>query len=43
MTNVADALVERLRTWEVHRIFGYAGDGIDPILAVLDRASEHSG
>ncbi len=35
---VADALVERLRTWNVPRVFGYAGDGIDPILAALHRA-----
>src|SRR3954465_2490666 len=38
MTLVSDALVARLREWGVHRIFGYAGDGIDPILAALDRA-----
>jgi pyruvate dehydrogenase (quinone) len=35
---VADALVARLREWGVHRIFGYAGDGIDPLLGVLRRA-----
>lgn len=35
---VADALVERLRTWGIHRIFGYSGDGIDPILGALNRA-----
>jgi pyruvate dehydrogenase (quinone) len=35
---VADALVARLRTWGVPRVFGYAGDGIDPILAALHRA-----
>ncbi|ATE54785.1 thiamine pyrophosphate-requiring protein [Actinosynnema pretiosum] len=35
---VADALVRRLRTWNVPRVFGYAGDGIDPILAALHRA-----
>jgi len=38
MTLVSDALVARLREWGVHRIFGYAGDGIDPILAALNRA-----
>ena len=38
MTLVSDALVTRLREWGVHRIFGYAGDGIDPILAALNRA-----
>jgi pyruvate dehydrogenase (quinone) len=35
---VADALVARLRSWGVPRVFGYAGDGIDPILAALHRA-----
>ncbi|WP_199439868.1 thiamine pyrophosphate-requiring protein [Umezawaea beigongshangensis] len=35
---VADALVDRLRTWGVSRVFGYAGDGIDPLLAALRRA-----
>jgi pyruvate dehydrogenase (quinone) len=37
-TTVADAIVERLSTWGVDRIFGYAGDGIDPLLAALHRA-----
>lgn len=37
-TTVADAIVERLHTWGVDRIFGYAGDGIDPLLAALHRA-----
>ncbi|RIK09190.1 MAG: thiamine pyrophosphate-requiring protein [Acidobacteria bacterium] len=41
MANVADGIVDRLRAWGVHRVFGYAGDGIDPILAALDRAGEH--
>jgi pyruvate dehydrogenase (quinone) len=36
---VSDAVVERLREWGVERIFGYAGDGIDPLLAALHRAS----
>jgi pyruvate dehydrogenase (quinone) len=35
---VADAMVERLRSWGIHRMFGYAGDGIDPLLAALGRA-----
>lgn len=35
---VADGIVDRLRKWDVKRIFGYAGDGIDPILAALHRA-----
>ncbi|HKY68262.1 MAG TPA: thiamine pyrophosphate-requiring protein [Acidimicrobiales bacterium] len=35
---VADAVVDRLRSWGVHRIFGYPGEGIDPLLAALRRA-----
>ena len=38
MALVSDALVARLREWGVHRVFGYAGDGIDPLLAALHRA-----
>ncbi|MFC8923059.1 thiamine pyrophosphate-requiring protein [Cellulosimicrobium sp. NPDC057127] len=34
---VADGLVQRLVDWDVDRVFGYAGDGIDPILAALRR------
>jgi pyruvate dehydrogenase (quinone) len=35
---VADAVIDRLRAWGVHRIFGYPGEGIDPLLAALRRA-----
>ncbi|WP_006244488.1 thiamine pyrophosphate-requiring protein [Mycolicibacterium tusciae] len=35
---VADGIIDRLREWGVKRIFGFAGDGIDPILAALRRA-----
>ena len=39
MTDVlADRIVQRLRDWGVSRIFGYAGDGIDPLLGALRRA-----
>src|ERR1700750_971545 len=34
---VADALLERLSTWGVHRIFGYPGDGINGVMGALDR------
>lgn len=37
-TNVSDLLVERLRDWGVHRIYGYPGDGINGILGALQRA-----
>ncbi|WP_069386514.1 thiamine pyrophosphate-requiring protein [Cellulosimicrobium cellulans] len=37
---VADGLVQRLVDWDVDRVFGYAGDGIDPILAALRRRAD---
>lgn len=37
--NVADYLVARLYEWEVSRIFGYPGDGINPILGALNRSN----
>src|SRR3954470_8528748 len=38
MALVADGLVEPGRDWKVDRIFGYSGDGIDPILGALQRS-----
>ena len=35
---VSDFLLERLRQWRIHRIFGFPGDGINGILAALYRA-----
>ncbi|WP_458115779.1 thiamine pyrophosphate-requiring protein [Arthrobacter sp. D2-10] len=35
---VADAVVERLTAWGVERVFGYSGDGINPVLGALRRA-----
>jgi pyruvate dehydrogenase (quinone) len=35
---VADFILERLRAWDVHRIYGYPGDGINAFLGALDRA-----
>lgn len=35
---VADLVVQRLRQWGVHRLFGYTGDGIDPVMGALRRA-----
>ena len=37
---VADLLVERLSDWGVDRVFGYSGDGIDPVLGALRRAGK---
>src|SRR5262252_6093239 len=35
---VADYFLKRLREWDVHRIYGYPGDGINAIVGALDRA-----
>jgi len=35
---VADLVVERLLAWEVHRVFGYSGDGINGLMGALRRA-----
>jgi len=37
---VADRIVDRLVEWGTDRVFGYAGDGIDPLLAALHRQQE---
>src|SRR5437762_6311546 len=36
---VADYILKRLREWGVHRLVGYAGDGINGSLGALDRAN----
>ena len=36
-TNVSDFLLQRLSEWNVKRIFGYPGDGINGIMGALDR------
>ncbi len=35
---VADLVVDRLRDWGVHRLFGYSGDGINGFMGALRRA-----
>src|SRR5881398_2288637 len=35
---VADYFLKRLREWDVHRIYGYPGDGINGFLGAFDRA-----
>ena len=35
---VADLVVERLVAWDVERIYGYAGDGNNPLLGALRRS-----
>src|SRR5213082_3292781 len=37
---VADFLLERLRAWGVEKVFGYAGDGINGLLAAWGRADD---
>ncbi|HET7823208.1 MAG TPA: thiamine pyrophosphate-requiring protein [Ornithinibacter sp.] len=36
--NVADHVLQRLREWGVDHVFGYAGDGINGLLAAWERA-----
>src|SRR3954452_16188467 len=40
---VADVVVERLRAWGVPRVFGYSGDGINPLMGSLRRAGGDPG
>lgn len=35
---VSDYVLERLREWGVHRVYGYPGDGINGFLGAYDRA-----
>lgn len=35
---VSDFMVQRLSDWGVNRIYGYPGDGINPILSALNRS-----
>jgi pyruvate dehydrogenase (quinone) len=37
---VADYVVDRLRQWDVRRIYGYPGDGINGLLGALARAGK---
>ena len=39
-TMVSDYVLERLKTWGVHRVFGYPGDGINGFLGAFDRAED---
>jgi pyruvate dehydrogenase (quinone) len=36
---VSDYVLQRVREWGVHRIYGYPGDGINGLLGAFDRAS----
>lgn len=35
---VSDVVVERLSAWGAERVFGYPGDGVDPVIGALRRA-----
>ncbi len=35
---VADALLQRLRDWGIHRVFGFPGDGINGLIGAFNRA-----
>ncbi len=37
---VSDFLVERLLKWNIKRIFGYPGDGINGVMGALDKAKD---
>ena len=39
-TTVSDFLVERLLSWNIKRIFGYPGDGINGVMGALNRAKD---
>jgi pyruvate dehydrogenase (quinone) len=38
LQQVADYVLGRLREWDVHRVYGYPGDGINGLLGAFDRA-----
>ena len=40
MANVATKMLERLREWGVHRIYGYPGDGINGFLGSLEEVGD---
>lgn len=37
---VSDFIVQRLADWGISRVYGYPGDGINPLLAAINRAKE---
>ncbi len=38
--SVSDFIIERLGQWNIRRLFGYPGDGIDGLMGAVDRASK---
>ncbi len=39
MPKTVDFILDRLRQWGIHRIYGYPGDGVLSFLGALDRAA----
>src|SRR5690606_4504012 len=37
---VSDHVLERLSQWNIRRVFGYPGDGINGLMGALDRAGD---
>jgi pyruvate dehydrogenase (quinone) len=42
MPTVSEHLISRLREWDVDRIFGYPGDGINGIMGALQKAGDEA-
>ena len=38
--STADFLLARLREWDIHRIYGYPGDGINSLIGALSKAED---
>ncbi|MCC6981007.1 MAG: thiamine pyrophosphate-requiring protein, partial [Candidatus Melainabacteria bacterium] len=38
--NCSDFIVQRLSEWGISRIFGYPGDGINPLLSAINRSDK---
>ncbi len=38
--SVSDFMIERLGQWNIRRLFGYPGDGIDGLMGAVDRAGK---
>lgn len=41
-STVSDHLVERLHHWQVRRVFGYPGDGINAVIEALQRGADEA-
>jgi pyruvate dehydrogenase (quinone) len=37
---VADYILKRLKEWSVERIYGFPGDGINGLMAALERSGD---